>query len=496
MNKIGKFSLCLFLIFSIILITASIGNAEKSISKSGTEFKLKYPSDGGIVQSNFPSFEWDRPKKIEKQKIQVFENIQGKRVIETPPEKIDNPKIKNTFELWKEMIEQADNSILIETKYIRYYRYSNEINTEYMELVEALQTSAVEGVEIKVLSPDSDEEIRKFSQHPRISLKESVDTHSKLLIVDTENMYLGSANWSGTGTVKKNREIGLHFSNEQIVRTYRKIFSTGWKKAGGSEIRNAALESPGKAVPTGRGAGMLEEVKSISQAELELIEKAENKVSGYYYHFSNSRALDDYERALMEAAERGVQIELLFDEISEERRVRLTHENIQIREINLGGFRHSHPKILIVDNRKAHICSANWTSGSHTGKGREIGAVIEYQKLVGTLSHLFYTDWNSEYIVGREESESYKIDRVCKNRPLVEESLNPEKSSYKIKKRLSEGDYYWKMMGTSQGEEIVSGPESFQIRKDENESLTWMKIILLGVILTTVVFLIYWKVSS
>ncbi len=491
-----KVTLFLLLLFSITITAASITDAEQT-SQPKKEFELEKPNQGEIVRSSSPNFEWTRPRNVEKQKIQIYENVQGKQLIETHPEKLDNPNIKNTFEIWKDMIEQADNTILIETKYIRYYQYPEGINTTYMELVEALQRAAVEGVEIKILSPDSDGQIKSFAKHPGISLKESVDTHSKLLIVDTENVYVGSANWSGTGTVEKNREVGLHSSNEQIVRTYRKLFSSGWTEAGGSEIKNASLETAGGVRPTGRGAGMPKKVKSISEAELELVREAENKVIGYYYHFSNSRALDDYEKTLTKAASRGIQIELLFDEISKERRVRLTHENIQIREINLGGFKHAHPKFLIVDNRRAHICSANWTSGSHTGEGREIGAKISYQKIVGNLSHIFYTDWNSEYLKEGKVSEDYEIEKICKNRPVIEKTVNPRKKSYELEENLHGGDYYWKMTGSSRGKRITSKPEPFQIKKEDNEKYrTLLKLVLLGIIVTLAICLIYWRVKS
>ncbi len=239
---------------------------------------------------------------------------------------------------------------------------------------------------------------------------------------------------------------------------------------------------------------MPKEINTITETETNMIQNAENQILAYYYYFSNSNPADEYEEALTDAAKRGVEVKLLFNTLKYDRREEIVHENIEIRIIDLHGFRHAHPKMLIVDNQKAHLGSANWTGGSHEKQRREVGAKITHQKLVSDMTQIFYTDWNSKYITHPKNPDKHPIEPST-NPPVIDKTLKSNTSSYEIFEELPDGKYYWKVETVN-----FTGENSTEIRtfKIKSPSYSTRKIliimIILGSVLAVGVFFIYrWK---
>lgn len=418
------------------------------------------------------SFYSDRSKEnLGEQELRIYENVESKRLVETSPPGLEIQKNERTFDTWVSMINSAENQILIETKYLRYYQKPNETNEEYMQLIDALKRSAIRGVEIKILSPKSDSQIYEISKHERITLKHDLNTHSKLLIQDTDNVYVGSANWSGTGTIGNNREIGLRINQEEVVEQYRYIFSEGWKEAGGDEITDGETMKDRLVTPTVNGKGMPEDFKKISEIEMDLVRESENLIKGYYYYFSNSRELDKLEKKLLNAANRGVKVKLLVDILDKERRYRLEHENIVIREIEIPRFQHAHPKVLIIDGKYSHVSSANLTKSSRYGDRREIGALLKSPKIVSEIRYLFLKDWNSEFVDNKgRENEEIKTTEL-KN-PIFSSRINENFSEINLEEELSLGKYHWEVFSLEENKIIDKG--SFKVR--ETETGLWARL--------------------
>lgn len=493
-KKLKKTPIILITILTLTTILVTPASATNTKSKTSNPPNLLLPKDGITIDDPTPTFKWTPENKAKNYRLLVYENLHDRKIIETSPEGLNNPNTENTIDIWMHMIRNAENTILIETQYVRYYDNPNDVNTSYIKLIKALKNAAIQGVKIKLLTPDPDLGIKFIAEHPNVHLKEDIKTHAKILIVDLKEAYVGSANWSGTGTVNLNREIGLYTTNEKLAESYGHIFNTGWTKAGGDEIDGTSLNEVHGVTLTGHGQNMPNEINTITKTETNMIQNAENQILAYYYYFSNSNTVDKYEEALIDAAERGVKVKLLFNTLKEDRRIRISHKNIETRIINLQGFRHAHPKMLIVDSRIAHLGSANWTGGSHEKQRREVGAKITHQKLVSHVTQIFYTDWNSDYITHPKNPEKHQI-KPTTNLPIIDRTLNSDTSSYEIIEDLPDGKYYWKVETVNFTGENSSQARTFKI---ETPSYSTRKIMIIIIILGSslavgIYFLYRWK---
>jgi phosphatidylserine/phosphatidylglycerophosphate/cardiolipin synthase-like enzyme len=152
------------------------------------------------------------------------------------------------------------------------------------------------------------------------------------------------------------------------------------------------------------------EPKHTATALENLIDSAEQSVKVYLYVFSTGWAANPLARALVDAAERGVVVQLMFDarfyadfwpegggiDFSD-RLVELKDvEGVFIKLINFGEWSAAHPKMVVVDGERAYVGSANWTSSSLVER-REVGVIFEDRVLASALDEIFRTDWNSGY---------------------------------------------------------------------------------------------------
>lgn len=112
--------------------------------------------------------------------------------------------------------------------------------TRYRSVLSAFDELAERGVELRILhaSPPSRVFQRDFDRHVRLvrgglQLRLCPRTHLKLVIVDGEQLYLGSANWTGAGlgakhADRRNFELGLVTGDERLLDAAQETFEHIW----------------------------------------------------------------------------------------------------------------------------------------------------------------------------------------------------------------------------------------------------------------------------
>ena len=120
----------------------------------------------------------------------------------------------------------------------------------YRSALSAFADLSERGVELRILHAalPSRVFIRDFDQQARLvegglELRQCPRNHLKLVIVDGQTLYLGSANWTGAGLGAKhpgrrNFEIGLLTQDEYLLDVAQETFDRIW---GGKECQHCRL---------------------------------------------------------------------------------------------------------------------------------------------------------------------------------------------------------------------------------------------------------------
>lgn len=340
-------------------------------------------------------------------------------IVETVPTDLDDPNIRNTGEVWLELFESAENTIDIEAPY--FYSYSTG---DIAEVYQALDEAAGRGVQIRILANTWDSGLNYISGSPNINVltpsEDVLAVHAKYFIVDNRVVFVGSQNWSYSA-VQNNHEVGLLLGNEQIAGAYTCIFENGWEEAGG-EIRGASYWEADWIYPVASGPAMPPEARNTIDVFENIINSAQESVRVYIYVFSTGSGVNPLATALLSAAERGVEVQLMTDawyysdlwpgedlddsiDFSERLEELAEVGGISVKTINLGQYSRAHQKVVVADGERAYVGSANWTSSSMYER-REVGVAFEDSTLAATLSESFDTYWGSKYARWVKEPEN------------------------------------------------------------------------------------------
>ncbi len=329
-------------------------------------------------------------------------------IVETAPAGLDNPNIKNTPDVWRELIDSAGQTIDMEI-----YSISRYTGGPIYEITNAVFNAAARGVKIRILIDNKIYQgqlslMTEFNANENIEVRPlSRMMHSKVVIVDNRVAYVGSANWSIVA-MESNREIGLVVHSDVVTMGLEAIFEAGW-----SENENQ---------PYAMGLWPVDWLRLVAtpiktpnwvptteETIVSLINSAQKTVHAFVYVFSGSPYT--LRQAVGDAANRGVNVQIIVDKDYRDFDVLdslAENPNIQIKTVDLGGYSAEHAKTVIVDGQKAYVGSANWTQAS-MGERREIGIVFEDQTLASALETVFGTDWGSRYATWVKEPGSFMI---------------------------------------------------------------------------------------
>ncbi len=350
---------------------------------------------------------------------------------------LDNPDIRNTQEVWLEMINSAKSTLDIEQFYI-----SNEKGEPLDTILNAIVAAGKRGVMVRIITdagmyktyPDDVQWME--SQSPNI-IKHVIDfkrlaggiQHAKYFIVDGANVFLGSQNFDWRA-LKHIHELGIRFMDTKTARIYADIFEEDWKYCEiddgeswrkpiytiskpqfilsssmfGDSIRVKTTISPMEFYHI-NGDKDLEEILfmikyAASEINLQFLSYNPNTKDGYW---------DEVDGALIEASKRGVKVKLLVSDWNLGKtavghfKTLTSYPNFEVRYTEIPeyskGFipfaRVEHCKFITADST-CWIGTSNM-SRDYFYESRNVGMVVESRIFTQRVRDIFYKSWNSEY---------------------------------------------------------------------------------------------------
>ncbi|MEA2076871.1 MAG: phospholipase D-like domain-containing protein [Candidatus Marinimicrobia bacterium] len=351
---------------------------------------------------------------------------------------LDNEDIRNTSEVWIEMISSARHSLDFGEFYI-----SHKKGEALEPVLNAVLAAAGRGVKIRFIVDGNmyktyPETADKLNEHPNINVqvyKLSEITggvlHAKYFIVDEKEIFIGSQNFDWRA-LKHIHELGIRIENKKLVLFYMELFELDWQLSAedaNSELilsnitHRDVLESfvvkkskyeKINLTPTASNPKIIYNTANWDESNLvRLIGSAEKSIRIQLLSYSPLSRKELYETldlALRKAAARGVKVEMILSDWNfyspRIEYIKSLHAipNIEIKfstipeasEGYIGYARVEHCKFMVVDDKEFWLGTSNWSKG-YFHKGRNLGIIVQNEKLATRVSGIFKKSWESGY---------------------------------------------------------------------------------------------------
>ncbi len=217
--------------------------------------------------------------------------------------------------------------------------------------------------------------VKVKATNPNFSL-----THAKCMITDSSTAYIMTSNFTlsalGGSNNSRNREYDIADSNPQDVQSVLDIFNADWQRS------DPNLNDPNLVVsPTNSRTSF---TSLIASAQKSLIVEAEEMQD------------TEIQRDLVEAARRGVQVQVILPEPQQGRDSNASGVSA-IRgggvQVRLDPTLYMHAKMMVADNHQAFVGSENISTAS-LDHNREVGLLISNTDVITTLQQTFQQDWS------------------------------------------------------------------------------------------------------
>ena len=347
---------------------------------------------------------------------------------------LDDPSIRQTQEVWLEMINSATESLDLEFFYLRF-----EPKTSLEPVVKAVEAAKARGVRVRVLVdtkflityPQLWERWAALGIELRKIKFASGVQHTKLMLVDRQQVFLGSQNFDFTA-LSHIRELGVHFTQPELASCYQQAFEHDWAVAGG-DAGQPKLSPVTARFPVKMGDLELFPVFSPNDPQwnagnpeelalVELLRSARERIDLQVMSYSPlvvsypgdgplPKRYETLDIELRAAAARGVEVHLLVSDwgikppllTPLEALSTVPHLEIKVSHIPpwSGGeipfARVGHSKYLVVDGQRGWLGTSNWEY-SYFMTSRDMGLAFEGKSLAGRLQAFFERDWNGPYV--------------------------------------------------------------------------------------------------
>lgn len=377
----------------------------------------------------------------------------GNRLIELvesiPAEtNLDLPDIRNTAEVWLEMIRGAKCTIDLEQFYV-ISKSGEPFDTVMMEIIRA----AGRGVTVRLIAdskmyktyPALADSLGKMKNISVRIIDFSKMTggvqHAKFFIVDGEQVFIGSQNFDWRA-VTHIHETGLRIRHTQVADFYSRIFELDWRMAEFNDIgllenhlRHYHPKWPAVFVdnrfdsvwliPTASPRGWLPDTNSWDEPRiLELIENTKKELRVQFMIYgTHARKEPDYrvlDDAIRRAAARGVKVRIVAADWINGRAAekdlkalsQVPNIEVKISEIPdwTGGYisfaRVEHCKFIIADSSSFWLGTSN-AEKSYFYTSRNLGIIVRNLKLSGQLIRKFDYGWNGSYTEFIDPEKTY-----------------------------------------------------------------------------------------
>lgn len=374
------------------------------------------------------------------QRLSDFELVES-----VPVETIlDNPDIRNTHEVWLEMINGATTSLDIEQFYI-----SNKPGEPLEDILNAIIVAAERGVKVRIIV-----DARMYKTYPQtvdsLGKYKNISTriidfgklashdgqaggiqHAKYFIVDGQEIFLGSQNFDWRA-LKHIHELGVHIKHSDAIKMYQEVFDLDWilsEKNDPSLVQQflhmqhfktplIVVENAGdtlKFTPTYSPKGFIPDSTLWDERQIvSLIDNAQSSVLCQFLSYSpvgRDRSpysvLDD---ALRRVAKRGVKVRMIVadwqkgTEAVQYLKTLSQVPNIEVKFSSIpdwsGGYisyaRVEHCKYIVVDSSSFWLGTSNGEK-SYFHTSRNLGVIVRYPRLTVRLNKIFMKSWDGPY---------------------------------------------------------------------------------------------------
>lgn len=338
----------------------------------------------------------------------------------------DQADIRDTQEVWLELLEGAQDEILWHTFYV-----AHEKGASTEPILRSLQRAARRGVKIKILADHKfretyPEPLKSLHEEPNIEVRSSPIgrwfggvMHAKMILVDRERGFIGSQNFDWR-SLQHIRELGVLFQDRGLVADYAAVFDWEWNhhqaekpQIDKPDIRSQDFLLNGERVrATVSPVALNTDPKTSDEYQIRrLLREADSTVEIALLSYSpvnrdGKTYYPELENAIRAAATRGVKVRLMVSHWVEKKKS-LDHllsldalGNVEVRacripEASVGEIpfaRVHHSKYLIVDGKQAWLGTSNWSYG-YFHSSRNYGMIFLDSRIPKRLERLFQFDW-------------------------------------------------------------------------------------------------------
>lgn len=368
---------------------------------------------------------------------------------------LEQSTLPRASDVWLEMLNGATETIDIETFYI-----ANEKGEVLEKILKAIKDAASRGVKIRVMIDESfynasEKSADELNNIPNITIRKipfkkiaGGVMHAKYFVVDKTDLFIGSQNLDWRA-LKHIHELGARIKSKKLAKAFMNIFEIDWglcenqsdenlaklKKKYSKNLINSRkplkikTEEFGDVVlyPAFSPAGFLPD--KFNKEENELLKIIKNTKHRLYINmFSYSlkgeekeSTYDKIDKALRDAAGRGVKIKIVFSNwaikkgATESIQSLSTVPNIEIKFSNIpeysGGFipysRVDHCKFFISDSTLSWISTSNWER-SYFYECRNATLIIQNEDVNSLLEEVFFRSWNSVFVEPVDVNKKYE----------------------------------------------------------------------------------------
>lgn len=363
---------------------------------------------------------------------------------------LNESTLSRTSDVWMKMINEARESIYIETFY-----FAGKNGEPLDEILIALKNAAKRGVNIGIIVDSSFYSNNKETTIDELEGIENIFIakipmgriaggvmHAKFFIVDRENLFIGSQNMDWRA-LKHIHEIGVRIKNKELAQTFLEIFYRDMEYCSGvfSNLINSDVSSSnnpvtldtkdyGKVILYPAFSPVKFNVEGIMDSEetelLKIIANVKDSLLIQIYSYSSKNYTDEtyydiIDKALRNAATKGVRIKMLLpDWAIREKSEKFIKElstvnNIEIKIITIPqhseGFipyaRVDHCKYFVSDNNTSWISTSNWEK-SYFYNCRNATIIIDNENISSDLSKVFNDIWFGPYVDLIDINKEYK----------------------------------------------------------------------------------------
>jgi len=362
---------------------------------------------------------------------------------------LDNPDIRNTTEVWLEMINGAERSLDFGEFYI-----SHKEGEALEPVLNAVFRAADRGVYVRFIVDGNmyktyPETADLLDEHTNIRVHiydlnkiTGGVLHAKYFIVDGKELFLGSQNFDWRA-LKHIHELGIRLAHEKIVSFYQEIFNLDWKLSDENALVENIIWTLEKRdelakfevssekygdmtiVPTASNPSIIFHRPNWDETQMvRLIDSAKESIRLQFLGYSPLSRGELYEAldfALRRAAARGVKVEMILSDWNfyspRIETIKSLHAipNMEIKfstipeasEGYIGFARVEHCKFIVADGKAFWLGTSN-ASKSYFHKGRNLGIVVENEKISNRVSEIFSKSWDSDYCHPVDLCKEYK----------------------------------------------------------------------------------------